>query len=271
MVESEQKANPGIDKDAAEVGGDGANSRPRIDWFGGLQCVCPIHLLIVDDEEPICQVTQKALAHGDMHIETVSTPFDIETKLRDNQGPLSPDYSRLWIPGPDPLEGFELGHPGRHRGPGRDHRDDRLSIDRHRRSIARASTRSIISPSRSSIPGPEERGAAVPGSKGPAADVGEGVLRILGAAIREAAKSQGLHPGPDGANEPTCRSVIYRRSSWARTPPRSTRSYRIALCAWECEWRTCSSSAISFMGETTSLFPAERRPSKSIFRRSHIP
>ena len=35
------------------------------EWFGGLQCVCPIQLIMVDDETTICEIVKKALAHKD--------------------------------------------------------------------------------------------------------------------------------------------------------------------------------------------------------------
>jgi DNA-binding response OmpR family regulator len=84
MVEIDREQNGSKSVAQAEPN-EVAAARAR-EWFGGLQCVCPIHVLIVDDETPICQIIQKALAHKDIQVDTASEAASIESALKTHQG-----------------------------------------------------------------------------------------------------------------------------------------------------------------------------------------
>jgi DNA-binding response OmpR family regulator len=83
MVETDREQNGS--KAVAQAEPNEAANRAR-EWFGGLQCVCPIHVLIVDDETSICLVVQKALAHKDIEVVTASDPAGIEAVLKTRAG-----------------------------------------------------------------------------------------------------------------------------------------------------------------------------------------
>lgn len=48
----------------------------------GLQCVGEINILVVDDEQAICRIIQKALTHKDFTIDAVSDPAKIEAQIQ---------------------------------------------------------------------------------------------------------------------------------------------------------------------------------------------
>jgi DNA-binding NtrC family response regulator len=50
--------------------------------LGELQCASTVRILVMDDEDSTCRLVQAALAHKDFHIDTVSEPGDMETRLR---------------------------------------------------------------------------------------------------------------------------------------------------------------------------------------------
>jgi DNA-binding response OmpR family regulator len=104
MVGNEQQTNTTTPEEIAQAEAnpqEATASRPR-DWFGGLQCVCPIHLLIVDDEAAICVIVQKALTHAEINVETISDPKGIEAKLRDERGKYHLIILDYVIPGLEP-------------------------------------------------------------------------------------------------------------------------------------------------------------------------
>jgi DNA-binding response OmpR family regulator len=88
MVGSEQGTKPvGLtEAERPDHAAETAAALKNREWFGGLQCVCSIQLIMLDDETTICEIVKKALAHKDLKVDTVSDPAGIEAKLREERG-----------------------------------------------------------------------------------------------------------------------------------------------------------------------------------------
>src|SRR5262245_58896803 len=52
-----------------------------------LECVGPIHILVIDDDETTCRVIRDALAHKDFEIRTVNDQAAIESAIREGPSP----------------------------------------------------------------------------------------------------------------------------------------------------------------------------------------
>src|SRR5436309_2854109 len=67
----------------AVAGADGGEPSPGGgNELFGLRGVGDINLLVVDDDQAVCKVIRLALTHGDLHIDVVSDPTQVEAQLR---------------------------------------------------------------------------------------------------------------------------------------------------------------------------------------------